>query len=80
MPGHELPETSKIPALWVAGFEAILPDGTVLVPNETVYDIGAAEARDSDHWRPQSAKKSAPEKRAELAPDFGSTPATGDDV
>lgn len=45
-----------VEATWVAPFEASLPDGTVLVPNETVARIPEAEAQDSTHWRPKSGK------------------------
>lgn len=44
-------------ALWVAGFRAILPDGTELVPGETVVTMPRAEAEASDHWRPVGSRK-----------------------
>lgn len=49
-------------ARWVAPFEAQLPDGTPLVPNETVVPISADEAKDSDHWEATGGK---PPKDAE---------------
>ena len=39
-------------AKWVGPYEAQLPDGTVLVPGETVVEIGEGEARASDNWQP----------------------------
>lgn len=52
-----------VEALWVAPYEATLPDGTVLIPNETKVRIGAGEAEASDHWEPvgSSAKKTSKE-------------------
>jgi hypothetical protein len=43
---------TKIDARWVAGFHAIAPDGTPLIPGETVAKVGVDEARDSDNWEP----------------------------
>jgi len=48
-------KTDTVKALWVAGYEASLPDGTVLVPNETVAEIPAGEAEVSDNWSVQSS-------------------------
>lgn len=44
-------------ALWVAGFPAVLPDGTQLVPGETVVEIPRGEAEQSAHWRPVGSRK-----------------------
>lgn len=41
-----------VKAQWVAPYEAQLPDGTVLIPGETVAEIGEGEARGSDNWKP----------------------------
>lgn len=46
-----------VKARWVGAFEAELPDGTVLVPHETVAEISAGEAQESDHWQPVGSKK-----------------------
>ena len=43
-------------ARWVAPFEAQLPDGTPLIPGETVVPVPADEAKDSDHWEPTGGK------------------------
>jgi len=48
---------TKIDAKWVAGFEAIMPDGTILTPHETVVQVGADEARESDNWQPVKGTK-----------------------
>ena len=50
-------KTETVEATWVAGYEASLPDGTVLVPNETVVEIPAGEAEASDNW---AVAKAAP--------------------
>lgn len=47
----------KVPALWVAGFNAQLPDGTMLVPGVTVVDVPADEAKTSTNWKPAKAPK-----------------------
>jgi hypothetical protein len=40
-----------VKARWVASYKAELPDGTELVPDETVVeDLPRAEAEDSDNW------------------------------
>lgn len=36
----------------MGGYEAELPDRTVLVHGETVVEVPAGEARDSDNWQP----------------------------
>lgn len=41
----------SVKATWVAPFVGELPDGTQLIPNETVVEIPAGEAEASDHWR-----------------------------
>lgn len=46
-----------IPALWVAGYHAVLPDGTNLVPGVTVANIPADEAKRSTNWKPTKAPK-----------------------
>lgn len=45
-------DAKLVSARWVASYEAQLPDGTVLVPNETVVEIGEGEAKASDNWQP----------------------------
>lgn len=49
-----------VKALWVGPFEADLPDGTHLVPGETVVEVSAGEAAESDHWETQSQPKKTP--------------------
>lgn len=44
-----------VKARWVAGYEASLADGTLLIPGETVVEIPAAEAEGSDNWQPTKA-------------------------
>lgn len=46
-----MPKTVK--ARWIGPFEADLPNGTHLVPGETVVEISAGEAEGSDHWETQ---------------------------
>jgi hypothetical protein len=55
-------EAKLVKALWVGPYEAQLPDGRVLVPGETVVDIGAGEASESDHWEPVRAAAPKPKK------------------
>lgn len=43
-------------ARWVGGYEAVLADGTILVPNETVVKVPVGEAENSDNWEPTRAK------------------------
>lgn len=50
----------KIKARWVGPGEVSLPDGTHLVPGETVYEISEGEARESDNWQPVVAEKPKP--------------------
>lgn len=59
-------KTETVKALWVAGYEASLPDGTVLVPNETVVELSAGEADQSDNWAVQSAPKPVSLKDGDL--------------
>jgi hypothetical protein len=43
--------TKTVKARWVASYKAELPDGTELVPGETVVEgLPRAEAEDSDNW------------------------------
>jgi hypothetical protein len=49
--------SDQIKARWVAGFRAVLPDGTELIPGVTEVRIGAGEAAESDHWEPVVAAK-----------------------
>lgn len=44
-------------ALWIGPYEADLPDGTHLVPGETVVEVSAGEAEASDHWEVQNLTK-----------------------
>jgi len=58
-----------VDATWVAPFEAVLPDKTVLVPNESVVKVPAGEAEESDHWRPvKRARKPRAKKAAKAEP------------
>ena len=43
---------TAIDARWAASFEAVAPDGTALIPGQTIYKVGRDEARDSDNWEP----------------------------
>lgn len=45
-----------VKALWVAGFHAELPNGTALIPGETVCQITEGEAAQSDNWQLVPAK------------------------
>jgi hypothetical protein len=47
-----------VKARWVAGYPAILPNGTELVPGVSVVAIPEGEAQASDHWEPVKAAKS----------------------
>jgi hypothetical protein len=49
-----------VSARWVGPYEAQLPSGIVLIPGETVVEIGEGEAKDSDNWQP--VRGSAPKK------------------
>ncbi len=51
-----------VKALWVAGYEAVLPDGTRLVPGVTEHRIPAGEAADSEHWAPVVKSPPKPDK------------------
>lgn len=46
-----------VKARWVGPYEADLPDGTHLVPGETVVEISAGEAEGSDNWEVQGQPK-----------------------
>lgn len=46
-----------VKARWIGPFEADLPDGTHLVPGETVVEIPAGEAESSAHWEAQGGSK-----------------------
>jgi hypothetical protein len=51
-------EEVKVPpvtARWVGPFQAELPDKTVLVPHETVVEVSAHEAVNSEYWQPVEA-------------------------
>lgn len=58
----------KVKALWVGPFEAQVPDGTVLIPGETVYEVTAGEAEQSAYWQPLKAQRNEP-KLGELRED-----------
>ena len=63
------PANKLVKAMWVGPFEARLPGvGEVLVPNETIAEIPAQQAEDSNHWAPVNAagkpKKAAAKKKA----------------
>lgn len=45
-----MPDAKTVRARWVAGFHAELPDKTPLIPGETVVNVSAVEAAESDHW------------------------------
>ncbi len=65
-----------IKARWVAGFPAVMADGTQLVPGETVAKIPAEEANASDNWEILAVEKPAKPKPAALpAPDETETTA-----
>lgn len=51
-------------AKWVAGFQAELPDKTVLIPGETVVAIPESEAQDSENWEVQGGKVAKSEERS----------------
>lgn len=44
-------ETKLVDALWIAPFVGEMGRVT-LIPGETVAQVPANEARDSDHWKP----------------------------
>lgn len=50
--------SATVKAKWVGTYEAELPDGTQLVPGETVVEIGRDEAESSDNWEPVKGKSS----------------------
>lgn len=56
------PAVALVQAKWVAGYEAVLPDGTVLQPGDT-YELPEDEAKASDNWQP--AKNDKPRKDAD---------------
>ena len=49
--------SGTVKAKWVGTYEAELPDGTSLVPNETVVDLPRDEAEGSDNWEVQGGRK-----------------------
>lgn len=51
-------------ARWVAGYRAQLPDGTQLVPGETVAAVPAGEAAESANWQPEQDPAPAPKRTA----------------
>lgn len=57
--------SETVKALWVGPFEAELPDGTKLVPRETVVEIPVGEAEESDYWEPVKAKGKAKNEKSE---------------
>lgn len=42
---------NTVRALWVGSYEATTSRGVLLVPCETVLEIPAGEAEESDNWR-----------------------------
>lgn len=44
-------------AKWVGPYEAVLADGTVLLPGETIIEISEGEAKESAHWEPVAATR-----------------------
>lgn len=48
-------------ARWVGPGTQVLPDGTELIPGETVIAISDGEATDSDNWEKVGGKPSKPE-------------------
>lgn len=46
-----------VSATWVGPFEGRTPDGTALIPGETVVEVPAGEAEESAFWRPNGGKK-----------------------
>lgn len=69
---HDRAGSPPVDARWVGVFEAALPDGTTLVPGETVVQIPEAEAKASDNWevvsgssRPKTESKPEPEQTDE---------------
>lgn len=49
--------SGTVKAKWVGTYEAELPDGTQLVPGETVVELPRDEAEGSDNWAVQGAGK-----------------------
>lgn len=41
-----------VKAKWVAPYEASLPDGTLLIPGESVIELPEGEAQSSENWQP----------------------------
>lgn len=54
-----------VQAKWVAGFEAQLSNGTILVPGETVVELSRGEAEGSDNWEVQGGRARKPEQPSE---------------
>ena len=52
-----------VKAKWVGPYEAELPDGTPLIPGETLVELGGDEAEASDNWE---IVKGRPTKSDEL--------------
>ena len=48
--------SGTVKAKWVASYEAELPDGTALVPGETIVEISKDEAEVSDNWEVAKSK------------------------
>lgn len=70
-------------ALWVGSFEAQLPDGTRLIPGETIADIPAGEAEESANWEPvgkKKAKQKAGKKSNEPATEAAPATESADDT
>jgi hypothetical protein len=53
--------SDTVKARWVAGYHAVLPDGTELVPGGE-YRIPAGEADQSDNWQPVAKPSPKPDK------------------
>lgn len=51
--------SDPIRATWTGPAGCKLPDGTELVPGETVAEVPAGEARGSENWQPVEHRKHA---------------------
>lgn len=49
------PKPKLVDAKWVAPYEAQLPDGSTLIPGESVVKVPEGEAQSSDNWQPVGA-------------------------
>lgn len=58
--------SETVEATWVGTYRARLEDGTELIPGETVVEISAGEAEESEHWRPKAKGKKLPSKLKQL--------------